>query len=321
MHKRLIGIVFGVFGLFAGDCLAQEPKWTSEQSQQLLADTKRLAADEMQGRKPGTAGHEKAQEYLIDRFRTLELKTFGSGYRHGFEYNKALSYGSGVNLIGWLEGSDIPSSFIVYTAHYDHLGKSGNKIYNGADDNASGVSAMLALAEYFSKNMPKHSMIFIATDGEEAGLFGAKAFVGKPSVPLDSIKLNINLDMIGQGGRRNTLFVAGTKRQPMLKEIVKTLSEQTRSRQFRMKPGHDKRTAGFRNRGNERFNWHDASDHGPFIKKGIPYLYFGVDAHKHYHEVTDDFEHLDTEFFLQAVSAIHQTVIAVDNLPLGNLSR
>ena len=103
-------------------------------------------------------------------------------------------------MVAWLEGTQYPDKYIVITAHYDHLGKSGGKIYNGADDNASGVAAMLSIAEQLRRSRPKHSVIFLATDAEEKGLYGAKAFVQKPPVEISSIRFNLNLDMLAQGG-------------------------------------------------------------------------------------------------------------------------
>src|SRR5690606_9977732 len=107
------------------------------------------------------------------------------------------------NLVGAVKGSEKPDSFIVFTAHYDHVGGIGNQIYfPGANDNASGTAMLLSLAKYYSKpeNRPKYSILFIAFAGEEAGLLGSLHYVlKKPVKPLNHIKFLINLDMVGTG--------------------------------------------------------------------------------------------------------------------------
>src|SRR5690606_18370697 len=103
---------------------------------------------------------------------------------------------SDLNVLGWIKGTENPDSFIVISAHYDHEGVKKGIIYNGADDNASGVSALFSFAEYFKSNPPKHSVILAAFDAEELGLRGSKYFVENPIVPLEKIRLNINLDMV-----------------------------------------------------------------------------------------------------------------------------
>jgi hypothetical protein len=112
------------------------------------------------------------------------------------------------NVIGYVEGKVQPDSFIVISAHYDHLGRLGKKTYfPGANDNASGVAILLELADYFAKpeNQPDCSMAFIAFTGEEIGLLGSKYYVQNPVFPLSQIKLMINMDMVGTGDEGITI--------------------------------------------------------------------------------------------------------------------
>lgn len=104
------------------------------------------------------------------------------------------------NVIGYIKGNAKPDSFIVFTAHYDHLGQMGKDVYfPGANDNASGVAMMLNLAKYYSENKPDYSVVFIATTGEELGLKGSFYFVQHPLFSLSNIRFLINLDLEGTG--------------------------------------------------------------------------------------------------------------------------
>lgn len=106
------------------------------------------------------------------------------------------------NVIAYIEGSSEPDSFLVVTAHYDHLGRMGKDVYfPGANDNASGVAFMLELAHYYSqeKNRPKYSLVFMAFGAEEVGLLGSKHYVENPFFPLRQIKFLLNMDLVGTG--------------------------------------------------------------------------------------------------------------------------
>lgn len=106
------------------------------------------------------------------------------------------------NVLGFIEGSEKPDSFLVFSAHYDHLGKIGRRVYfPGANDNASGIAMMLSLAKWFSmpENRPKYSMAFFAFAGEEAGLIGSTRYTMYPIFPLAKIKFLFNVDIMGTG--------------------------------------------------------------------------------------------------------------------------
>src|SRR5207237_1986016 len=126
----------------------------------------------------------------------------------------------GVNVIGYIEGTQTPRHYIVVSAHYDHLGVRDGQVFNGADDNASGTAALFAIGKYFSEHRPANSLIFAAFDAEESGLQGSQAFVKEPPVDRQSLALDLNADMIA---RDNTLFIAGTFLQPFLKPEVERI--------------------------------------------------------------------------------------------------
>ena len=165
---------------------------------QIMADIKHLASDELEGRRSGEKGNDLAREYIVTRFKKLGLEKMDTSFLQAFSFYKRVykkTYNCN-NIIGKITGTKYPEKYIVLTAHFDHLGKRDEKIFNGADDNASGVAAILEAADFFKKNPPKHSIIFVAFDAEELGLEGAKYFVDNPPISLDHILMNVNLDMI-----------------------------------------------------------------------------------------------------------------------------
>ena len=291
-------------------CLLLMGPWSSHQGfaansadfQQAWLDLTTLADDRMAGRATGSVGSQLAQNYILSRFEELGLTPFNGNYRQKFIHD--FSLGSplmGTNLIGLRKGCLQPQNYIIITAHYDHLPAMGRKIYNGADDNASGVAGLLYLAKLSGEKCPAYSQIFVATDGEERGLYGAKSFWAK----LDfkpQVVLNINLDMISRGEKSAKLYVAGSKTFPQLK----TLAQQINQPQAPVKLviARDRKTPQLRGLSSaELIDWPNASDHAVFRRAGIPYCYYGVDDHPQYHTVDDDWQRIDKNFY-QAVLAI-----------------
>lgn len=265
----------------------------------LLTDIQQLSAADMQGRKTGTAGAALAREMIAERFIALRLQSFDDSYQQSFVYS-SWPEKTGINMLGLRRGCTYPNHYIVVTAHYDHLGMQGRSVFYGADDNASGVAAMLELAARLSQFCPVYSYIFLATDAEENGLHGSKAFIADPPVALNSIVMNLNLDMISQPDRRGRLYLTGAKR---LLALMAHLDVADIPLQYLHHRG-----PGRMRRDNPRYNWPDASDHGPFHRAGIPYLFFGGQEHKYYHTVQDTWQRIDPAFLDKAMQGIWQTV-------------
>lgn len=187
------------------------------------------------------------------------------------------------NVIGFLPGTDpvLKNEYIVIGAHYDHLGMGGQgsgsrkpdtiAIHFGADDNASGASMVMGLAEKLSKqkNLLKRSILFITFDAEEEGLLGSKYFVNNPLVPLTSIKAMINLDMVGRLNEKKTLQIYGNGTALEMDTIVKTYLKK-----YTFKPIFHPGGTG-------------PSDHSSFYSKNIPVLFFMTDLHTDYHTPSD----------------------------------
>ena len=168
------------------------------------------------------------------------------------------------NVIGLLPGSETPDEAIVYMAHWDHLGthegETGDNIYNGAVDNATGVAAILELAEAFrkAKAPPKRSILFLAVTLEESGLLGSKYYVAHPVVPLDKTVAVVNLDALAPIGKARDIVVTG-KGSSQLEDLLKAELDKQRRKAF----GEENTAAGYYFR----------SDHFNFAKAGVPALY------------------------------------------------
>ncbi len=252
----------------------------------LLHHVEALSSDAFEGRETGTKGAKKAKDYIITAFKKLNVQSLGATYEQLFPMPETSKIKQGENIIGLIKGSSTPNEYIVISAHYDHLGIIDGVIYNGADDDASGISALLAFAEYFKKNPPKHSVILAAFDAEEKGLEGSYFYVENPIVKKEQIKLNINMDMISRSEKKE-LYVVGPQHYPDYKAMVSTTKT---SGNVTLKIGHEE--------------WTYASDHTGFHKAGIPFIYFGVEDHKDYHKPTDDFEYIHPTFYKNSVQTI-----------------
>jgi Zn-dependent M28 family amino/carboxypeptidase len=272
--------------------------------QKLLHDIAYLASDELEGRKPLSEGSIKARNYIRERFQSLGLTSQYTGHIQTFDfYNQRENrqYQEASNVVGFIPGSQ-KDDIIVIMAHYDHLGRQGDLIYNGADDNASGTAAVLAIAEYFSKNRPRHSMMFVALDAEEMGHQGAKALVADFPFPLTQVVLNVNMDMVSRNVD-NELYASGTYHYPHLKPLLLKAAE--KQEKIALKFGHDVPGTG-------RNDWTLASDHAQFHLNKIPFIYFGVEDHKDYHKPSDTYDNIHPDFFHSSVELITAFIIIAD---------
>jgi Zn-dependent M28 family amino/carboxypeptidase len=261
---------------------------------QLLRDLETLSADAMEGRLVGTAGGARAREYIVRRFKETGIESVGKSYEYPFTFGKSGSAAdrAGINLVGVIRGRRDPDHYIVVTAHYDHLGVRNGQVFNGADDNASGVAALLAAAARLNADKPEHSVLFAALDAEEAGLHGARALLTTPPVPREAMVINVNLDMVARDAK-NILFAVGTSHYPFLKAYLADVARPPVVLRF----GHD--TAG-----SKEDDWTRDSDHFPFHEAGIPFVYFGVEDEAQHHKPTDDAETVTREFFVGAANTI-----------------
>ncbi|WP_372870344.1 M28 family peptidase [Shewanella sp.] len=293
------------------------PDWVD--LQQLQADVTYLASKELEGRKAGSDGSLLARQYLARRFAdigllpvTADLTPYPltstgttsqsqSPFFHPFSFPQLFSSVEGVNVIGILAAAEPSKRWRVVLAHYDHLGKQGSKHFAGADDNASGVAALLALASKAATDPQRPAdlnLLFVATDAEELGLFGAKALAEHITALNIRPELALNLDMVGHPGRPYAIYMEGGRNftnPDELKLLIERNGLCARLSHSRLERDG---SAG-------RINFLKASDHYPFHKEGVPWLYFGVPPHPQYHTVDDTPDRLDFGFLSATAEAVY----------------
>lgn len=268
-------------------------------SARILEDVRWLSADERRGRAPLTPESAEVRAHLAGGFEEAGVIPFGDRFEHPFTDDAGDTIG--VNVVGRLPGSVAGAPYIVLTAHFDHEGVRGDEVYNGADDNASGTAALAFLARHLARHPLAHPVILAAVDTEERGLRGARAFVASPPVPLDSLALNVNMDMLSRGG--GTLWAAGAHATPALGPI---LDDVAAAAPMTLRQGHDQPGVP------GEPDWTNSSDHGAFHAAGIPWVYFGVEDHADVHRPTDDFERIDPTDYLNAIRTVVLALEALD---------
>jgi len=265
----------------------------------LMRDLQVLADDSMGGRLVGTEGSRSARRYLVARLEALGVRVDSQT----FTFERGGESIEGVNVAAILdpaESYELPG--FVITAHYDHLGTRDGEIYNGADDNASGSAALLAFAEALRDRPLRRRVLLLFLDAEEGGLRGARAVVERAGEELtrDAV-LNLNLDMVSRS--EEELWVAGTYQNPALRPVVEGVEAASG---VTLLFGHDAPEW----EGSD--NWSGASDHAPFDRAGLPFLYFGVEDHPDYHRPTDTADRVDPTWFRASVETILRVTRALD---------
>ena len=278
--------LFVLLLLFSGDGFAQKLS-----PQDIFTHVAVLAADSLEGRGTGTAGETKAANYIADWFKRAGLEAKG-GNSSFFEPFGVVIHYEGIphqvtarNVVGFLDNQ--AEQTVVIGAHYDHLGKgyqsgsltpdSQDLIHNGADDNASGVAGLIELARHFAGNKVKenYNFLFIAFSGEELGLLGSKFFVDHPTIPLDSVAMMVNMDMIGRLDENKGVTIGGWGTSPEWERLIPALAQKTN-----LKYTTDSSGIG-------------PSDHTSFYLKEKPVLFFFTGVHADYHKPSDDAEKIN----------------------------
>lgn len=277
---------------------------------------KYLSSDRMEGRFPGTNQNNKAARYIKKYFNRFGLRKFDKNFYQSFklfvktEINKMKSDTvTTQNVVGFMEGSDdtLKKEFIVIGAHYDHWGWGGkgsgskNKdtiaIHNGADDNASGVSALLSILEQLSntKIKPKRSVIFIAFSGEEEGLLGSKYFVEHLPVNKNRVKVMLNMDMVGRLNAEKQLYMGGAGTFPDGVDLMKKLTIGSE-----LSPViHSGEVGG--------------SDHVSFYKSNISSVGFHTGGHPQYHTPEDDIDFINSNGGALVSKYIYRVLVEIAN--------
>lgn len=284
--------------------------------QQLEADVKILASDSLAGREVGTPGEEMAAQYLASRFEEMGLSAAGSdGYFQPFfvkesqnphEKPEMVASGTeagtaGKNVIALIDNPG--EELVVIGAHFDHLGYGGfsslhrgdSAVHNGADDNASGVGAMLALAQILKEKKLNRDILFIGFSGEEKGLWGSNYFVKNPTVDLSKVNLMINMDMVGRLDTAKGIAISGTGTAPNWPQLINESNIEG------LKVIMKESGVG-------------PSDHTSFYLQNIPVLHFFTGQHEDYHKPTDDVEGINFLGVQKIAKVIANLVVNTDKL-------
>ena len=267
-----------------------------------------LSSDSMEGRETGKKGQKMAADYIMNHFKNIGIPPYKKkSYYQKFKVKNGRhmckcddcdtdflkkmlgknKYIKGENVLGFIEGTDLKEELIIITAHYDHLGKHEDKIFNGADDDGSGTVATLEIAEAFmlakkEGNGPRRSVLIMPVSGEEKGLLGSKYYTDHPIYPLENTVANLNIDMIGRVDdwheNGDYVYLIGAD---MLSQELHDISEQTNDQYIGLELDYTFNAEDDPNR------YYYRSDHYNFAKNNIPVIFYFNGVHEDYHKVTD----------------------------------
>ena len=273
-----------------------------------------LASDSLEGRETGKKGQKMAADYIMNHFKNIGIPPYkGKTYYQKFRVKNSRhmckcddcdvdflkkilgknKYIKGENVLGFIEGTDLKEEIIIITAHYDHLGKHEEKIYNGADDDGSGTVAALEIAEAFmlakkEGHGPRRSVLIMPVSGEEKGLLGSEFYTDNPIYPLENTVANLNIDMIGRiddwHENGDYVYLIGSD---MLSQELHDISEQVNKQYIGLELDYTFNAEDDPNR------YYYRSDHYNFAKNNIPVIFYFNGVHEDYHKVTDKVEKID----------------------------
>jgi Zn-dependent M28 family amino/carboxypeptidase len=277
-----------------------------------------LSSDILKGRKTGEKGQKMAVNYLTAYYEHLELKSplNNPDYQQHIpkSHFRGKSRADSQNVLAYIEGSEFPDQVIVISAHYDHLGMQKEEVYNGADDNASGTSAVMEIAESFqiAKNKghgPKRSILFLHLTGEEIGLIGSKYYVEHPVFSLDSTVVDLNIDMVGRVDKKHAeqkeyIYLIGSDR---LSSDLHKLSEETNRTYTKLELDYTY------NEDNDPYEYFSRSDHYNFAMKNIPVIFYFNGTHEDYHRTTDTADKIDFDLLALRAKLVFYTAWEIAN--------
>ncbi len=259
-----------------------------------------LSDDVYEGRAAGSRGGHAAAQWLLKQVEPLQLKPAGS------DGNFVQTFSDDCRNILALQPGDDPQlrdEVIVIGAHYDHVGygNSNNsfgptgKIHNGADDNASGTAVLLETMEAFARSglKTRRTILFAFWDGEERGMVGSRYWLAHPTLPVERVKLNITLDMVGRL-QNQALYVLGTRSGYGLRRLFADCGEEDLLLNF-------------------SWDIKANSDHWPFVEQQIPIAMLHTGLHSDYHRPTDDVEKINRQGMQQVGRYLLATIVRVAN--------
>lgn len=276
-----------------------------------------LTSRDFEGRKSGEKGQKLAAQYLVNYYKNLDIQSaYDTTYLQNIpkEFFMGLSDADSENVVAFIKGSTYPNQYVVISAHYDHLGKKYGREYPGADDDASGTSAVLEIAEAFklavdSGNRPKRSIVFLNFTGEEEGMFGSRYYTNYPIFPLENTVVDLNIDMVGRVdddhlSDKDYVYVIGSDK---LSYELKLLSEKVNNTYTKLKLDYKYDDVSDPNK------FYQRSDHYNFAKHNIPIIFYFNGVHDDYHQPTDTPEKIDYDLLAKRTKLIFYTAWELAN--------
>ena len=279
--------------LFLGFFVQAQENVTIDHQEVIRIETE-LASDKMEGRATFSPGIELASAFIEEEFKKIDLSYFDNltNYRQEFDVKGKVAN----NVIGILPGKSKPDEYVIFSAHYDHLGMANegdDRIYNGANDDASGVTAVVMLAKYFKDlGQNERTIIFVAFTGEEIGGFGSKFFSAK--MDPNKVVAMFNIEMIGTESKwgRNSAFITGFEKT----DFGTILQNNLKGTNFKFYPDpYPQQQLFYR------------SDNARLAAQGVPAHTIStskMDAEPYYHKVNDEVGVLDLDNMTQIIKSI-----------------
>jgi len=276
-----------------------------------------IASDEFEGRDTGEPGQKLAAEYLKDFYKSQNI----ASPLGGDDYFQDIStehlrpnLKPSENVVAFIEGSEKPDEIIVVSAHFDHVGQTGEEIFNGADDDGSGTVAIMKIAEAFQNaakngNGPKRSILFLHVTGEEKGLLGSAYYVKYPIFPLKNTVANLNIDMIGRVDEAHTnnpdfvYLIGSDKLSTELHEISEAMNEKFTKLSLDYTYNSD----------DDPNRFYYRSDHYNFAKNNIPIIFYFNGTHEDYHRPSDTPDKINYEVLAKRTQLVFFTAWELAN--------
>ena len=277
-----------------------------------------FASKEFLGREAGEIGQHRAADYIKDFYIENDIKSPLENNQYlqhiSKEFFEDIIKNDSENVLAFIEGSEKPEEVIIISAHLDHLGVEDNQIYYGADDNGSGTSALMQIAQAFkaAENdglKPKRSILFLHVTAEENGLYGSRYYIENPVFPLANTICDLNIDMIGRVDQiheknKNYIYLIGSDK---LSTELHYISEKVNNKYFNINLDYTY------NDENDRSRFYYRSDHYNFAKNNIPVIFYFNGTHEDYHLPTDTPDKVDYELLALRSKLIFATAWQIAN--------
>lgn len=275
-----------------------------------------LSSDDFEGRDTGQPGGLKAAQYIASEFQRMNLTAPVNGsYFQDVPLTGPQFNTPALNVLGYLEGSDLKDELLVISAHYDHIGiDPTGDVFNGADDNASGTTGIIEIAHAFSQskkegNGPRRSILFLAFTGEEKGLLGSDYYTRYPVFPLKNTVTDLHIDMIGRVDPEHDkkpayVYAIGSDK---LSSTLHEISEEMNATYTNLDLDYKF------NDPNDPERIYYRSDHYNFAKNGIPVIFYFNGVHEDYHKATDTIDKINFEQLIKRTKLVFHTAWEVAN--------